>query len=98
MLTTAKLRADYIIVGGGSAGSVLAHRLSVDPSIEVLLFESGPPSMGIKSVVPASSYLMMGDPKADWCYMGEPDASLGGLCASSSSAVKNRESSAQLLT
>jgi choline dehydrogenase len=78
VLTTAKLRADYIIVGGGSAGSVLAHRLSVDPSIEVLLFESGPPSMGIKSVVPASSYLMMGDPKADWCYMGEPDASLGG--------------------
>jgi choline dehydrogenase len=72
------ITADYIIVGGGSAGSVLAHRLSVDPSVRVALIEAGPSRAGIKSVVPAASYLMMGDPKADWCYMGEPDPSVNG--------------------
>jgi choline dehydrogenase len=79
------MTADYIIVGAGSAGCVLAYRLSADPATRVLLLEAGSSGMGLKSVVPASSYLMMGDPKADWCYMGEPDPSLDGrqICWSS---------------
>jgi choline dehydrogenase len=77
--------ADYVIVGAGSAGAVLAHRLSADPAVRVLLIEAGRRSMGLKSSVPAASYLLMGDPKADWGYLGEPDGSIGGrrICWSS---------------
>jgi choline dehydrogenase len=68
---------DYIIVGGGSAGCVLANRLSQDPGVSVALLESGPPSRRFLVDIPAGIALMVGKPEYDWCYAVEPDPSIG---------------------
>lgn len=70
---------DYIIIGAGSAGCVLANRLSVNPAVRVLLLEAGGKDNKLKYKVPALGPLTcLGDPQADWNFGTEPDPSRGG--------------------
>lgn len=70
---------DYIIIGAGSAGCVLANRLSAVPSTRVLLLEAGGRDNKLKYKVPALGPLTcLGDPQADWSFGTEPDPSRGG--------------------
>ncbi|WP_322096450.1 GMC family oxidoreductase [Pelagibius marinus] len=69
---------DYIIVGGGSAGCVLANRLSADPANRVLLLEAGGRDWNPWIHVPVGYFKTMHDPRTDWCYKTEPDPGLNG--------------------
>ena len=71
-------QADYVIAGGGSAGCVLASRLSEDPNCQVVLLEAGGAGDGFLVKMPSGSYKLLGKPVADWMYMTEPDPSLNG--------------------
>ncbi len=66
---------DYIIVGAGSAGCVLANRLSEDPSVKVVLIEAGGADWSPYIHIPAAIIRAIGNPKLDWCYLAEPDSS-----------------------
>ncbi len=72
------LEADYVIVGAGSAGCVLANRLSADPSVRVVLLEAGGADTNPWIHVPVGYFKTMHNPKVDWCYRTEPDAGLNG--------------------
>ncbi|MFN4275104.1 MAG: GMC family oxidoreductase [Ferrovibrio sp.] len=63
---------DYIIVGGGTAGSLLANRLSADPRNRVLVLEAGGTDDWIWFHIPIGYLFAIGNPRADWCYKTEP--------------------------
>ncbi|MBT6202584.1 MAG: choline dehydrogenase [Rhodospirillaceae bacterium] len=67
---------DYIIVGAGSAGAVLAHRLTQDPSTRVLLLEAGPRHHDWRIQMPTAMSLAIKSPRFNWHYMTEPEPHL----------------------
>ena len=69
---------DYIIVGGGTAGCVLANRLSADSGTRVLLLEAGGKDDYFWIHVPVGYLYTIGNPRTDWCFTTEPDPGLNG--------------------
>ncbi|MEV5886555.1 GMC family oxidoreductase N-terminal domain-containing protein [Streptomyces sp. NPDC052020] len=69
---------DYIIVGSGAAGSVLAGRLTEDPAISVLLLESGHERRSPLLSIPAAETVLMGNPRYDWCFETDADPTIEG--------------------
>ncbi|HYB09750.1 MAG TPA: choline dehydrogenase [Alphaproteobacteria bacterium] len=69
---------DYVIVGAGSAGCVLANRLSADPNVSVLLLEAGGRDNYIWIHIPIGYLYTQNNPRTDWCYKTEPEEGLNG--------------------
>jgi choline dehydrogenase len=69
---------DYIIVGAGSAGCVLANRLTADPKNRVLLLEAGGKDDWIWFHIPVGYLFAIGNPRSDWMFKTEPEPGLNG--------------------
>ena len=69
---------DYIVIGAGSAGCVLAGRLSEDPATRVLLLEAGPADRSIWLHLPIGYGKTMWDPRYNWCFHTDPEPSMNG--------------------
>ena len=70
-------KSDYIIIGGGSAGCVLASRLSENPDMSVLLIEAGGEDRNPLIHIPAGYIKTMVNPAMNWMFESEPEASSG---------------------
>lgn len=69
---------DYVVIGAGSAGCVLANRLSADGKTTVALLEAGGRDLNPWIHVPVGYFKTIHNPKTDWCYNTEPDPGLNG--------------------
>jgi choline dehydrogenase len=69
---------DYIVIGAGTAGSLMANRLSKDPRNRVLLIEAGGKDDYHWIHIPVGYLYCIGNPRTDWLYQTEPDAGLNG--------------------
>lgn len=67
---------DYIVVGAGSAGAVLAGRLTEDPLVKVLLLEAGPKDSSFWIHLPIGYGKTMWDPRVNWCFYTDPDPNM----------------------
>ncbi len=74
----AQERFDYIVIGAGSAGCVLANRLSADPRNRVLVLEAGGMDDWIWFHIPVGYLFAIGNPRADWLFKTEPESGLNG--------------------
>tara|TARA_R110002126_G_scaffold275652_1_gene421044 strand:+ start:986 stop:2680 length:1695 start_codon:yes stop_codon:yes gene_type:complete len=75
---TSEKSFDFIIVGGGSAGCLLANRLSLDPENKVLLLEAGKTDNYPWIHIPVGYLYCIGNPRTDWMFETEPDGGLNG--------------------
>jgi choline dehydrogenase len=73
---------DYVIVGAGPAGCLLANRLSLNPSHRVLLLEAGGQDNYAWIHVPVGYLYCIGNPRTDWCFKTEAEAGLNGRALS----------------
>ena len=71
-----KKEVDFIIVGAGSAGCVLADKLSADGKRQVILIEAGPSDNRFWIRTPIGYGITYTDPKVNWCYSAEPDPAI----------------------
>ena len=75
---TEPMEFDFVVVGAGSAGCVIANRLSANPNHQVALLEAGGPDRSPWIHIPVGYFKTMGNPATDWCYMTAPDPGLNG--------------------
>jgi choline dehydrogenase len=78
MAETAGDSFDYVIVGAGAAGSVLASRLTEDPNVTVCVLEAGPPDRNPWIHIPAGFVKTLADPSVTWQFRTEPTPMTGG--------------------
>src|SRR6266403_1131536 len=69
---------DYIVVGAGTAGCIVANRLSADPRKRVLILEAGGSDNWIWFHIPVGYLFAIGNPRSDWMFRTEPEAGLNG--------------------
>ena len=72
------LEADIVIVGAGSAGCVMANRLTEDRNLQVIILEAGEKTPSFATDVPGMTMRLIGNPASDWGHMAEPDPSADG--------------------
>lgn len=77
-MTLSDLQCDFLIIGAGTAGCVLANRLSANPAHEVVLLEAGGKDDYFWINIPIGYLYTINNPRTDWCYTIEPDPGLNG--------------------
>ena len=78
MPSAAERAFDYVVIGAGSAGCVLAARLSEDPAVRVLLLEAGPADRSWRIDMPAAVGSLLANDRFNWAYVSDPEPHLDG--------------------